>query len=587
MCLKDYIEEHFDVPSTELISESEFQGKEVTLNKPFRTPGKKKKFGVYVKNSSGNVVVVRFGDPNMEIKRDDPDRRASFRARHNCADANDKTTPRYWSCYQWRAGANVEEGYMQEAKDEGEYGYEGDMAISQLKTVVRHAEHLIGMLKPDTDLPEWVQSKITLAEDYITTAHNYMMSEMTEEKEMKGDDPCWKDYEMVGHKMKNGKKVPNCVPKEGVNSDRAALAISKELESDKKRHDRMRAGADMADKAVKESVYIPMYVQEAAYDGNIGMMELAKFYMNATPAEKTALQTAIQKKDFKNAWKMVQAKTGVKLKGREFATESGVMKNLKRYIAGKSASQRANQEHDKAADAYDANDSATTKKNLKRSIKFDKLTQKEELELGEGLFGISSKDKGRIMNIASDVSDTPGNWDHKKQTFTNKGEVELSKQLKGNPSHIKYAKSLRSKDYEAFESVIEDNFGEMLGEETTVYVPLRFKRKEDSIYAAIHKAHGSPAKHNIGVEFNNTGKREVHVDGKKNSKLTIALNKHLDNLKEDTSVEEEAPANSVSGGGVDMNPTGKPKWDKRSKFHIDHIFKRAHGGTKYTKKPKE
>jgi len=53
-------------------------------------------------------VVVRFGDPNMSIKRDDPKRRAAFRARHNCADKKDKTTPGYWSCFQWRAGAKVD-----------------------------------------------------------------------------------------------------------------------------------------------------------------------------------------------------------------------------------------------------------------------------------------------------------------------------------------------------------------------------------------------------------------------------------------------------------------------------------------------
>jgi len=68
-----------------------------------------------------------------------------------------------------------------EAKDESEYGYEGDMAMSQLKTICRHAEHFMEMLEPTTDLPEWVQSKITLATDYIQTAHDYMMSEMNEE----------------------------------------------------------------------------------------------------------------------------------------------------------------------------------------------------------------------------------------------------------------------------------------------------------------------------------------------------------------------------------------------------------------------
>ena len=73
-----------------------------TLNKPFRLKGGKKKFGVYVKNpKTGNVIMVKFGDPNMEIKRDDPARRRNFRARHKCDTAKDKTTPRYWSCKFW------------------------------------------------------------------------------------------------------------------------------------------------------------------------------------------------------------------------------------------------------------------------------------------------------------------------------------------------------------------------------------------------------------------------------------------------------------------------------------------------------
>jgi hypothetical protein len=87
---------------------AEYKGRSVTLNKPFRTPNESKKFGVYVKNPSGRVIIVRFGDPNMEIKRDDPKRRKAFRDRHNCDTATDKTTPRYWSCRQWRGGSKVE-----------------------------------------------------------------------------------------------------------------------------------------------------------------------------------------------------------------------------------------------------------------------------------------------------------------------------------------------------------------------------------------------------------------------------------------------------------------------------------------------
>jgi hypothetical protein len=92
-----------------IVEEAEFEGRKVKLNDPIRTSeNPKKKFKVYVKNEKGNVVVVRFGDPNMEIKRDDPSRRKSFRARHNCDDPGPKWKARYWSCWQWRSGAKVD-----------------------------------------------------------------------------------------------------------------------------------------------------------------------------------------------------------------------------------------------------------------------------------------------------------------------------------------------------------------------------------------------------------------------------------------------------------------------------------------------
>ncbi len=78
-----------------------YQGKKVSLNKPFYTPGERKKSAVYVKNDNGNVVKVRFGDPDMTIKKNNPGRRKNFRARHNCSEANDKTTPKFWSCKAW------------------------------------------------------------------------------------------------------------------------------------------------------------------------------------------------------------------------------------------------------------------------------------------------------------------------------------------------------------------------------------------------------------------------------------------------------------------------------------------------------
>ena len=95
-----------------------------TLNKPFRTPKGPKKFSVYVKNEKGNVVKVNFGDPNMEIKRDDPNRRKNFRARHNCDNPGPKTKARYWSCRQWRGGKKVEAS-IQSIVD-NEYEWDGE-----------------------------------------------------------------------------------------------------------------------------------------------------------------------------------------------------------------------------------------------------------------------------------------------------------------------------------------------------------------------------------------------------------------------------------------------------------------------------
>ena len=94
-----------------IIEDAEYQGKKVKLNDPIRNPtGSKKKFKVYVKNDKDNVVKVEFGDPNMEIKRDQPDRLKAYRARMNCdTDPGPKWKANYWSCWQWRADAPVDE----------------------------------------------------------------------------------------------------------------------------------------------------------------------------------------------------------------------------------------------------------------------------------------------------------------------------------------------------------------------------------------------------------------------------------------------------------------------------------------------
>lgn len=93
----------FNVESVSFVEYSIMDEEErKTLNKPFLTPDGPKKRSVYVKDpSTGNVKKVNFGDPNMTIKKNDPERRKSFRARHNCDDPGPKTKARYWSCRAW------------------------------------------------------------------------------------------------------------------------------------------------------------------------------------------------------------------------------------------------------------------------------------------------------------------------------------------------------------------------------------------------------------------------------------------------------------------------------------------------------
>jgi len=73
-------------------------------------------------------------------------------------------------------------------QDEGEYGYEGDMAMSQLRTIMRSCKEMTEILEKNTDMPEWVQSKLTLATDYIQTARDYLMSEL--EEQLESETPC-------------------------------------------------------------------------------------------------------------------------------------------------------------------------------------------------------------------------------------------------------------------------------------------------------------------------------------------------------------------------------------------------------------
>jgi hypothetical protein len=105
---------------------SNSEEKKKPLNKPFRTPKGPKKFSVYVKNDKGNIVKVNFGDPNMEIKRDDPKRRKAFRSRHNCDNAGPKWKARYWSCKMWS-----KKSVTDVVKGSDEYEWDGETFFEQ------------------------------------------------------------------------------------------------------------------------------------------------------------------------------------------------------------------------------------------------------------------------------------------------------------------------------------------------------------------------------------------------------------------------------------------------------------------------
>jgi hypothetical protein len=98
----DFFEAYGDMwyNEDEALDEAEYRGRKVSLGKPMQ--GDVKKFKVYVKDpKTGNIKKVNFGDPNMRIKKSNPARRRSFRARHNCANPGPRTKARYWSCRKW------------------------------------------------------------------------------------------------------------------------------------------------------------------------------------------------------------------------------------------------------------------------------------------------------------------------------------------------------------------------------------------------------------------------------------------------------------------------------------------------------
>jgi len=154
----------------EIMQKADYQGEEVTLNKPFRLPsGSSKKFGVYVKDGD-KTKKVTFGSPDMEIRRDDPDARSNFRARHNCDTATDKTSARYWSCRFWQEDVSVSE--MTKSTEFESYGKVTKMDDDQ-RIVYGYASVISKNGEPIVDR----QGDIITAEELEKAASQFMLGE--------------------------------------------------------------------------------------------------------------------------------------------------------------------------------------------------------------------------------------------------------------------------------------------------------------------------------------------------------------------------------------------------------------------------
>lgn len=114
-----------------------------------------------------------------------------------------------------RDEAIKDEDYCEEETDHDDK--EGQMAQGDLRSAARNALLIDSLISESSDIPEWVQGKLTLAADYLNSVSQYLQHPGKDrdvafaEEEMDGPDPCWRGYKMVGTKTKNGREVPNCV----------------------------------------------------------------------------------------------------------------------------------------------------------------------------------------------------------------------------------------------------------------------------------------------------------------------------------------------------------------------------------------
>ena len=192
-------------------AKAEYQGQQVTLNKPRRTPkGDSKKFEVFVQDGD-KVKRVTFGDPNMEIRRDDAEARANFRARHSCDSKKDKTSAGYWSCRMWEADTSV--GDM--TKD-FQYSVEGQIlkADEEQRLVWGWASVVTEKGEPVID-----RQGDVIEPDTLVKAVNKFMEHVRVGKQMHNGD----QIGMVVHSLPITKEIGDSL---GIQSDREGWVVA-------------------------------------------------------------------------------------------------------------------------------------------------------------------------------------------------------------------------------------------------------------------------------------------------------------------------------------------------------------------------
>ena len=156
-----------EVLAMETVDKADYQGETVSLNKPRRIQGGNKKFEVFVQDGD-KVKRVAFGDPNMQIRRDDPKARASFRARHSCDTATDKTSARYWSCRFWESDTTVGELTKTDFESRGEVTKMDD----EKRIVYGYASVISKNGEPIVDL----QGDVITADELEKAASEFMLN---------------------------------------------------------------------------------------------------------------------------------------------------------------------------------------------------------------------------------------------------------------------------------------------------------------------------------------------------------------------------------------------------------------------------